>query len=88
MDETTEKLIIDEKAVRFNQQALRSVLVGNHEEAIIQFHNAIKLDNNFSEPYFHLGNIYIKEDNFKLASEMYEEAIKITKDNGNIFFNL
>ena len=88
MDETTEKLIIDEKAVRINQQALRLMLVGNREEAIIQFHNAIELDNNFPEPYFHLGNIYIKEDNFKLASEMYEEAIKITKDNGNLFFNL
>ena len=46
MDETTEKLIIDEKAVRINQQALRSMLVGDREEAIIQFHNAIELDNN------------------------------------------
>ena len=88
MDETTEKLIIDEKAVRVNLQALRSMLIGDREEAIIQFHKAIELDNNFPEPYFHLGNIYIKDDNFKLASEMYEEAIKITKDNGNLFFNL
>ena len=62
MDKTTEKLIIDEKAVRFNQQALRLVLVGNYEEAIIQFYNAIKLDNNFSEPYFHQVTYILLEE--------------------------
>ena len=85
MDESTEKLIINEKAVRLNQQALRSILIGDQTEAIIQFNNAIKMDNNFSEPYFHLGNIYIKEDNFELASKMYNEAIKLATDNPNLY---
>ncbi|WP_429222906.1 tetratricopeptide repeat protein [Methanobacterium oryzae] len=58
--------------------------IGENYEAIESFNEAIKLNNEFEEPYLNLGNVYKELGKDKQALECFEKARGISPDNSEI----
>ena len=59
-----------------------------HDQAIVEFKNAINIDSNFKEAHFHLGVIYIEQNRHSEAIEAFEKAISIDHRFKDAYFNL
>jgi len=51
------------------------------QKAVKAFQEAIRLDDDYSDPHFQLGNYYFRDNKVKKAVTPYEEAVKIEPDN-------
>ncbi len=49
--------------------------IDENKKALQHYHNAVKLDQTFSSPYLHIGNIYEDENNLKKAIINWEKYI-------------
>ncbi len=63
-------------------------LVKQLDKATVDFFNAIALDNDWPEPYFHLGAIYLSKKDFAQAAMWFAELTRLQPDNPNAFNNL
>ena len=75
-------------AKKHNQEGLRLILLGKKNESISSFKKSIELKTNLSEPYFHLGNIYIQTGHFSIAEDMYCKAISLEPNNSDYYYNI
>tara|TARA_A100001011_G_scaffold202839_1_gene211237 strand:+ start:2363 stop:3781 length:1419 start_codon:yes stop_codon:yes gene_type:complete len=75
-------------AKKHNQEGLRLILLGKKNESISCFKKSIELNTNLSEPYFHLGNIYIQTGHFSIAEDMYCKAISLEPNNSDYYYNI
>lgn len=63
-------------------------LVKQTDQAKVDFFNAISLDNAWIEPYFHLGTIYLANNDFTQARVWFAELCLLQPDNPNALNNL
>jgi tetratricopeptide (TPR) repeat protein len=68
----------------YNNLGIIYMLTGNNEKGIASFLRAKKLDVNFYSPYYNLGNAYFNSGKFREATEEYEKALTLTKDDNNL----
>lgn len=58
------------------------------QKAVKAFQEAIRLDDDYSDPHFQLGNYYFRDNKLKKAVPSYEEAVQIEPDNAVYRFAL
>jgi serine/threonine protein kinase/tetratricopeptide (TPR) repeat protein len=68
--------------------ALQKMGARGREDAIAAFREAIKLDKNFAEPHYNLGNALRSKKQWVDAVKEYREAIRIKEDHAEAYCNL
>ncbi len=81
-------LKIEEVASFYNEKGLIEEAQGFYESAKISYEMAIEKNAYLADAYFNLGNIYLKEKNFKKAEDAYKRALGVDKDFLNAHHNL
>jgi lipoprotein NlpI len=70
-------MLMPENAKAHNSLGNIRVLFEDYREAIIDYTNAINIDNNYQMAYFNRGIARILSYNYKLGCEDLEQAIKL-----------
>ncbi len=65
----------NKSSVYFNNLGTHGYETGDFEKAIMHYKTAIKINPNFANPYFNLGNVYLKKNNIDLAIAYYNKTI-------------
>jgi tetratricopeptide (TPR) repeat protein len=81
LDEYWEVLRIDPQAGNQYSLALRHLRYNNDKDAIKALEAAIKMDEDYADPYFQLGNIYYKQNKLPKAIPAYQTAVKLDSKN-------
>ncbi len=63
-------------------------IVKQNDKAAVDFFNAICLDNQWIEPFFHLGTLYLAKNDFTQARLWFNELCLLQPDNPNALNNL
>jgi len=53
---------------------------GWHGEAVVNFHQALRLDHDYAEAHYNLGHIYYLQGKFDLTIAHWTEAVKLRPD--------
>lgn len=80
-DDYWEVLRIDPQAGTQYTIAKKHLRFGNEKKAITALESAIKLDEDYADPYFLLGNIYYKKEDLKKAVPAFEDALEHDTEN-------
>ncbi|HJN56536.1 MAG TPA: tetratricopeptide repeat protein [Candidatus Woesearchaeota archaeon] len=90
-----ESVFVLEKAIEIRQYdrtydklGLVYVEIGDEENAIEQFNEAIKINPRYAKAHNDLGTVYGRIGEFDLALEEFNTAIKIDKDYADAYYNL
>lgn len=59
----------------------------NHDSAIADYNEAIRLDPNYADAYYDRGNVYFDKNDYDLAIVNYNEAIRLNPKCANCFDN-
>lgn len=82
---------INNQPINAEEWFLKGVALGNnqeHDKSIECYKKAILNKNDFSEAYYNLGNIYLKQQEFDKAIECYKMAIKYKPDDEEAYNNM
>lgn len=85
IDNYWEVLKIDPQAGNQYSLALRHLRFNNEKAAIKAFEEAAKLDDDYPDPYFQMGNVYFKQNKMDKAVEAYDKSVEL--DPGNPVYN-
>ena len=80
--------IYPDNADLYYYRALYWQLVKQADQAAVDMFNAVSLDNNWPEPFIHLGNLSLASPNYIQAQEWYLEALELQPDNPQVMNNL
>jgi tetratricopeptide (TPR) repeat protein len=61
--------------------------MGDHDRALQDYNEAIKLNSNFEQAFFNRGNAYDEEGQFGRAIQDYNRAIELKPDYAKAFNN-
>lgn len=81
-------LKMEEVASFYNEKGLIEEAEGLMQSAKISYETALSKNAYLADAYFNLGNIYLKEKNFKKAEDAYKRALGVDKDFLNAHHNL
>jgi len=76
-----------EEAVMHNKRAVEYIKMGDVENAIKEYNQAIQCDPNYACAYYNLGNAYIKKGDFTSAVREYTRAIKYDPSDAEAYYN-
>lgn len=62
--------------------------LGNKDEAILKYRDAIRLQSNYETPYINLARVYISDQRFDFAYAVLIEGLQQVKDRSNILMQL
>lgn len=68
--------------------ATAQMLLGETDSAEIGFIKALSLDSTIAGPYFHLGNIYGRKEDYAKANFYFSRHVALEPNNAETYFNL
>ena len=74
-------------AIAHNNRGNAYTAKGDHDRAILDFDQSIKLDPTYAKPFNNRGAAYLRKGEYDLALKSLDQAIKLNPNNGRAFVN-